>query len=73
MVARANIITYYGIVGRMNTYSVKARSEDRSKGSEGKTVKVDASSIAGAVAKAEREFVKGLDSRRMPRDKQNGK
>jgi hypothetical protein len=61
MIARANIITYYGIGGRMNTYSVKVRYEDRSKGSEGTTVKVDASSIAGAVAKAAREFVKGLD------------
>lgn len=45
----------------MNTYSVKVRYEDRNKGSEGTTVKVDASSIAGAVAKAAREFVKGLD------------
>lgn len=45
----------------MNTYSVKIRYEDRSKGSEGTTVKVDASSIAGAIAKASREFVKGLD------------
>jgi len=45
----------------MNTYSIKLRYEDRSKGSEGKTVKVDASSIAGAIAKAAREFVKGLD------------
>ncbi|MGB2625751.1 MAG: hypothetical protein WAK20_03110 [Candidatus Acidiferrum sp.] len=45
----------------MNTYSVKVRYEDRSKGSEGTTVKVDASSIAGAIAKAAREFVKGLD------------
>jgi hypothetical protein len=61
MIARANVITYYGIGGRMNTYSVKVRYEDRSKGSEGTTVKVDASSIAGAVAKAAREFVKGLD------------
>lgn len=45
----------------MNTYSVKIRYEDRSKGPEGTTVKVDASSIAGAIAKASREFVKGLD------------
>jgi len=45
----------------MNTYSIKLRYEDRSKGSEGTTVKVDASSIAGAIAKAAREFVKGLD------------
>jgi hypothetical protein len=45
----------------MNTYSVKIRYEDRSKGTEGSTVKVDASSIAGAIAKAAREFVKALD------------
>jgi hypothetical protein len=45
----------------MNTYSIKLRYEDRSKGPEGTTVKVDASSIAGAIAKAAREFVKGLD------------
>ena len=45
----------------MNTYSVKIRYEDRAKGSEGTTVKVDASTIAGAIAKAAREFVKGLD------------
>ena len=45
----------------MNAYSVEIRFEDRSKGAEVKTVKVDASSIAGAIAKAAREFVKGLD------------
>jgi hypothetical protein len=45
----------------MNTYNVKLRYEDRNKGSEGTTVKVDASSISGAIAKAAREFVKGLD------------
>lgn len=45
----------------MNTYNVTLRYEDRSKGSEGQTVKVDASSIAGAIGKAARDFVKGLD------------
>jgi hypothetical protein len=45
----------------MNSYSIKLSYTDRSKGSEGTTVKVDASSIAGAIAKAAREFVKGLD------------
>jgi hypothetical protein len=45
----------------MNTYNVKIRYEDRAKGAEGTTVKVDASTIAGAIAKAAREFVKGLD------------
>ena len=45
----------------MNSYDVKIQYEDREKGTEGKTIKVDASSIAGAIAKAAREFVKGLD------------
>jgi hypothetical protein len=45
----------------MNSYNVKIRYEDRQKGSEGTTVKVDATTIAGAIAKAAREFIKGLD------------
>jgi hypothetical protein len=45
----------------MNTYNVTLRYEDRQKGSEGNTIKIDASSIAGAIGKATREFVKGLD------------
>ena len=45
----------------MNTYNVTLRYEDRQKGSEGSTIKIDASSIAGAIGKATREFVKGLD------------
>ena len=45
----------------MNSYSVKIRYEDRQKGSETTTVKVDATTIAGAIAKAAREFIKGLD------------
>ena len=45
----------------MNTYSVTLRYEDRKVGSEGRTIKVDASSIAGAIGKATREFVKSLD------------
>jgi hypothetical protein len=35
--------------------------EDRKTGSDGRTIKVDASSIAGAIGKATREFVKALD------------
>jgi hypothetical protein len=45
----------------MNSYNVTLRYEDRKTGSEGKTVKVDASSIAGAIGKATREFVAALD------------
>jgi len=45
----------------MKTFEVSFRYQDRKNGSEGSTVKVDASSLPGAVAKATREFVKGLD------------
>ena len=45
----------------MNSYNVKVRYEDREKGSAETTVKVDATTIAGAIAKAAREFIKGLD------------
>jgi hypothetical protein len=40
---------------------VQFRYQDRSEGTVESTVKVDASSLPGAVAKAAREFVKGLD------------
>lgn len=45
----------------MNTYNISLRYEDRKVGSEGRTIKVDASSISGAIGKATREFVKSLD------------
>jgi hypothetical protein len=45
----------------MNTYNVTLKFEDRKVGTEGRTIKIDASSIAGAIGKATREFVKSLD------------
>jgi len=45
----------------MNTYNVSLNYEDRTGSTEGRTIKVDASSIAGAIGKATREFVKSLD------------
>jgi hypothetical protein len=45
----------------LNTYNVTLKYEDRNAGSEGRTIKVDAGSIAGAIGKATRDFVKGLD------------
>ena len=45
----------------MNTYNVTLKYEDRKTGQEGRTIKIDASSIAGAIGKATREFVKSLD------------
>jgi hypothetical protein len=45
----------------MNTYNVTLSYEDRKGSTEGRTINVDASSIAGAIGKATREFVKSLD------------
>ena len=45
----------------MNTYNVTLSYEDRNGSTEERTIKVDASSIAGAIGKATRDFVKGLD------------
>ena len=45
----------------MKTFEVQFRYQDRTEGTVESTVKVDASSLPGAVGKAVREFVKGLD------------
>jgi hypothetical protein len=45
----------------MKTFEVRLRYQDRSQGMVESTVNVDASSLPGAVAKAAREFVRGLD------------
>jgi hypothetical protein len=45
----------------MKTFEVQFRYRDRNEGTAGSTVKVEASSLPGAVGKATREFVKGLD------------
>jgi len=45
----------------LNTYNVTLKFEDRKTGPEGRTIKIDASSISGAIGKATREFVKSLD------------
>jgi hypothetical protein len=45
----------------MKTFEVQFRFRDRNEATVESTVKVDASSLPGAVAKAAREFVKGLD------------
>jgi hypothetical protein len=45
----------------MKTFEVSFRYQDRKNGSEGSTVKVEASSLPGAIAKSTRVFVKGLD------------
>jgi hypothetical protein len=45
----------------MKTFEVQFRFRDRNEGTVESTVKVEASSLPGAVGKAAREFVKGLD------------
>jgi hypothetical protein len=45
----------------MKTFEVQLRYRDRSEATVESMVKVEASSLPGAVAKAAREFVKGLD------------
>ena len=45
----------------MKTFEVQFRYQDRSEGTVESTIKVDASNLPGAVGKAAREFVKGLD------------
>jgi hypothetical protein len=45
----------------MKTFEVSFSYQDRKTGVVASTVKLDASSLPGAVAKATREFVKGLD------------
>ena len=45
----------------MKTFEVHFRYRDRNEETVESEVKVDASSLPGAVAKAAREFVKGLD------------
>jgi len=45
----------------MKTFEVQFRYRDRNEATVESTVKVDASSLPGAVAKGAREFVKGLD------------
>jgi len=45
----------------MKTFEVQFRYRDRNEGTAESTVKVEASSLPGAVGKATRQFVKGLD------------
>jgi hypothetical protein len=45
----------------MKTFEVQFRYRDRNEGTAESAVKVEASSLPGAIGKAAREFVKGLD------------
>ena len=56
----------------MKTFQVEFRYQDRKNGPEGSTVKVDASSPPGVIAKSTREFVKGLDRKQRFEMNKNG-
>ena len=45
----------------MKTFEVSFSYQDRNNAPQGSTIQLDASSLPGAIAKATREFVKGLD------------
>jgi hypothetical protein len=45
----------------VNAYNITLKYEDRKTGTDGRTIRIEASSISGAIGKATREFVKGLD------------
>jgi hypothetical protein len=45
----------------MKSFEVQFRFQDRTEAAIESTVKIDASTLPGGVAKATREFVKGLD------------
>jgi len=45
----------------MKTFEVRFRYQDRNQGTTGSTVTVEASNLPGAIGKAAREFVRGLD------------
>jgi transcription initiation factor IIE alpha subunit len=45
----------------MKTFEVQFRYRDRNEGTVESTIKLEASSLPGAIGKAAREFVKGLD------------
>src|ERR1039457_3708240 len=53
--------SHYQHGGNMKTFQVEFQYQDRKNCPEGSTVKLDASSLPGAIAKATRQFVKGLD------------
>src|ERR1035437_10204421 len=53
--------SHYQHGGSMKTFQVEFRYQDRKNSPEGSTVKVDASSLPGAIARATRTFVKKLD------------
>jgi hypothetical protein len=48
-------------VRKMKTFKVEFQFQDRKSEPQTSNVKIDASSMPGAIAKATREFVKGLD------------
>jgi hypothetical protein len=53
-------------------YSVKLEYQDRKTGPEGRTLKIDTGSMAAAIGKATREFLKSLDRKQRFDANKNG-
>jgi hypothetical protein len=53
-------------------YSVKLEYQDRKNGPEGRTLQIDTGSMAAAVGKAAREFLKSLDRKQRFDANKNG-
>jgi hypothetical protein len=53
-------------------YSVKLEFQDRKTGPEGRTLQIDTGSMAAAVGKAAREFLKSLDRKQRFDANKNG-
>ena len=53
-------------------YSVKLEYQDRKNGPEGRTLQIDTGSMAAAIGKATREFLKSLDRKQRFDANKNG-
>jgi hypothetical protein len=53
-------------------YSVKLEYQDRKRGPEGRTLQIDTGSMAAAIGKATREFLKSLDRKQRFDANKNG-
>jgi hypothetical protein len=56
----------------MKMFEVQFRYRDRNEGTMESTIKVEASSLPGAIGKAAREYVKGLDRKQRLDMNKNG-
>jgi hypothetical protein len=58
---RESVFFHERKITSMKSFEIQFRYQDRNEGTVESTLKAEASSLPGAVGKATREFVKGLD------------